>query len=216
MTASLTQLQPERYLRVVPTILVAGEVQDVALVAAVRNGDERALSLLYDRYAPVVMGVAVRIVGDVTTAETVVLDTFTQAWQDAKRYDAGRASVVSWLVMMARSRALDAVRASARQARVGSLAVEEAPDEALAARDLSSNPGQVVEANERRSAIADALGALPEPQRVAVELAFFEGLSQTEIAERLSEPLGTIKTRIRLAMAKLRQLLSPHGDEALA
>jgi RNA polymerase sigma-70 factor, ECF subfamily len=213
--ASLAQWLPERYLRIVPTILVTGEVEDVALVAAVRHGDERALSLLYDRHATVVMGIALRIVGDVTAAETVVLDTFTQAWHDAKRYDPNRASVVSWLVMMARSRALDAVRASARHAR-GAVAVEDAPDEALAARDLSSNPVQAVEANERRSAIADALGALPEPQRVAVELAFFEGLSQTEIAERLAEPLGTIKTRIRLAMAKLRQLLSPHGDEAMA
>ena len=116
---------------------------------------------------------------------------------------------------LARSRALDAVRATQRQGRLASLSVEDAPDAALAAQDFASNPAGAVEAGERRSAVAEALGALPDPQRQAVELAFFEGLSQSEIAERLAVPLGTIKTRIRLAMTKLRQLLGPHGTEAL-
>jgi RNA polymerase sigma-70 factor (ECF subfamily) len=188
---------------------------DAALVAAMHRGDERALSVLYDRHSPVVMGIAVRILGDADVAETVLLDTFTQAWRNADRYDAGRASVVGWLVMMARSRALDLGRAAARAERKGSVSVEDAPDELLTADDIGSNPGQMAEASERRRAIVRALCALPDPQRIAVELAFFEGLSQSEIADRLAEPLGTIKTRIRLAMIKLRQLLGPHGDEAL-
>ena len=198
-----------------PSAVVPGHPDDVALVAAVGRGDERALSVLYDRHSPVVMGVAVRILGDTDVAETVLLDTFTQVWNSASRYDASRASVVGWLVMMARSRALDVVRSTARRERAGSVSVDDAPDEVLTAADLSSNPGQMVEARERRSAIMGALGTLPDPQRIAVELAFFEGLSQTEIAERLAEPLGTVKTRIRLGMSKLRQLLGPHGDEAL-
>jgi RNA polymerase sigma-70 factor (ECF subfamily) len=203
------------YLRAVPTTADLGRLDDAALIDAVRTGDERALSALYDRHAPVVMGIAVRIVGDTEVAETVLLDTFTQVWNNSARYDATRASVASWLVMIARSRALDRLRSTARRERVGSISVDDAPDESLAAADLSSNPGQLVEARERRSAIAKALCALPDPQRIAVELAFFEGLSQSEIAERLAEPLGTVKTRIRLAMTKLRQVLGPHGNEAL-
>ena len=188
---------------------------DAALVAAMRGGDERALSVLYDRHSPVVMGIALRILGDADVAETVLLDTFTQAWKSADRYDASRASVTGWLVMMARSRALDVGRAAARRERTAAVSVDDAPDEALTADDLGSNPGRQVEFSERRKAIVQALCTLPDPQRIAVELAFYEGLSQSEIAERLAEPLGTVKTRIRLAMTKLRQLLGPHGDEAL-
>lgn len=188
---------------------------DVALVDAMRGGDERALASLYDRHAPLVMGLAMRIVRDSTLAESVLLETFAQVWTDAPRYDQRRASVASWIVTIARSRALDALRATQRQGRLGSVSVDEAPDAALAAQDFASNPARAVEARERQFAVAEALGTLPEQQRLAVELAFFEGLSQSEIAERLSEPLGTIKTRIRLAMTKLRQLLGPHGKEAL-
>ena len=190
-------------------------LDDVALVTAMRRGDERALALLYDRHAPVVMGIAVRILGDADVAETALLDTFTHAWNNAAQYDERRASVLGWLVMIARSRAIDLGRATARHERGGSISVDAAPVELLTADDLSSNPGRLIEARERRTAIVRAMGSLPDPQRVAVELAFFEGLSQSEIAERLAEPLGTIKTRIRLAMMKLRDLLGPHGDEAL-
>ena len=203
------------YLRLVSDNPVTGREDDAALVAALVRGDERALSVLYDRHAPVVMGVASRVVKDAADAEIVVLETFTQAWRNANRYDAARSSVASWLVMIARSRSLDTLRSAARQARVGSVPVDEAPDDALAAEDVGSNPDRQAEAREQRSAIAQALHELPDPQRVAIELAFFEGLSQTEIAERLAEPLGTVKTRIRLAMSKLRQLLAAHGDEAI-
>lgn len=212
--AAFGETSPVTYLRGVPDAQ-SDQQNDATLLAAIGRGDERALSALYDRHSPVVMGVAVRILGDTDIAETVLLDTFTQVWTNAARYDAGRASVVGWLVMMARSRALDVGRSVARRDRLGSVSVDDAPDEDLTAVDLSSNPGQMVEARERRSAILTALCALPDPQRIAVEMAFFDGLSQSEIADRLSEPLGTVKTRIRLAMNKLRQLLARHGDEAL-
>lgn len=188
---------------------------DQALVDAVRRGDERAFAALYDRHAPVVMGIASRIVGEPTGAETVLLDTFTQAWREATRYDRSRGSVLSWLVTIARSRALDAARLSGRHARVASVSVDDAPDDLLAADDLVSNPEPMIEARERRAAVTTALRELPAPQRQAIQLAFFEGLSQSEIAERLGEPLGTVKTRIRLAMAKLRQLLGAHGNETI-
>lgn len=185
------------------------------LVSAIAGGDERALSTLYDRHAAVVMGVAFRMVRDEGEAEAILLETFAQLWKEAPRYDPARGSVATWLVMMARSRALDLIRTATRQSRFASMSVDDAPDSALAADDLFSNPSRATEARERRSAIATALCALPASQRVAIELAFFEGLSQTEIATRLAEPLGTVKTRIRLAMTKLRQLLAAHGDEAI-
>ncbi len=211
---SVARRTKDSYFRHV-TGAAGGTLDDNALVDAIRGGDERALATLYDRYAPVVMGLAVRIARDSTIAESVLLETFAQAWTDARRYDARRGAVASWLVTIARSRALDAVRASQCQARLGSVSVDDAPPAQLAAEDFASNPLRALESSERRVAVAEALGALPEPQRQAVELAFFEGLSQSEIAERLAEPLGTIKTRIRLAMTKLRQLLGPHGTEAL-
>jgi RNA polymerase sigma-70 factor (ECF subfamily) len=215
VAASFAGAPDEQYLRRVKHAVAGAAADDVALVDAMQGGDERALASLYDRHAPLVMGLAMRIVRDATLAESVVLETFTQVWNDARRYDPRRASVPSWIVTIARSRALDAVRATQRQGRLASLSVDDAPDAALAAQDFASNPAGAVEAGERRSAVAEALGALPDPQRQAVELAFFEGLSQSEIAERLAVPLGTIKTRIRLAMTKLRQLLGPHGTEAL-
>ena len=209
--------EPDRkYLRPVPRLAI--EQDDATLVDAVRRGDERALTALYERHAPVVMGIASRIVGDAAGAETVLLDTFAQAWRDAARYDSSRGSVLSWLVTIARSRALDAARASSRQARVGSISVDETPDDLLTAEDLSSNPEPMMEARERRSAVVAALKELPANQRTAIELAYFMGMSQSEIAERLGEPLGTVKTRIRLGMTKLRELLGAYagGGEAIA
>jgi RNA polymerase sigma-70 factor (ECF subfamily) len=189
-------------------------LDDAALLDAMRRGDERAVGTLYDRHSPMVMGLALSIVRDRTDAETVVLDTFTQAWRDAARWDAARGSVASWLLMLARSRALDLLRSSGRRARLAPVSVDDAPPAALVAEDAPSDPARGVEASERQTQVAAALGELPEAQRHAIELAFFEGLSHSEIAERLGEPLGTVKTRIRLGMTKLRQLLRHFGETA--
>ena len=173
------------------------------------------MGLLYDRHASMVMGLALSIVRDRTDAETVVLDTFTQAWRDAGRYDAGRGSVASWLLVLGRSRALDLLRSAGRRARLTPVSVDDAPAAALVAEDAPSDPAQAVEAHERQQHVAAALGELPQAQRQAIELAFFEGLSHSEVAERLGEPLGTVKTRIRLGMTKLRQLLRHFGEGAV-
>ena len=180
---------------------------DAALLDAMRGGDERAAAALYDRHAPMVFGLALGIVQERSDAESVVLEVFTQAWRDAARYDAARGSVASWLLVLARSRALDLVRSTGRRARLTPVSVDDAPPAALVATDVPSDPAQAVEARDRHDQVAAALDELPAAQRAAIELAFFDGLSHTEIAEQLREPLGTVKTRIRLGMTKLRQLL---------
>ena len=186
---------------------------DAALIDAMKRGDDRAVGILYDRHSPMVMGVALSIVRERADAETVVLDTFTQAWRDAARWDGTRGSVASWLLVLARSRALDLLRSTGRRAKLTPVSVDDAPPIALVAEDAPSDPTRAVEAHERETQVASAMGELPAAQRQAIELAFFEGLSHAEIAERLAEPLGTVKTRIRLGMTKLRQLLRHFGEE---
>jgi RNA polymerase sigma-70 factor, ECF subfamily len=180
---------------------------DQAVVEAMAAGDERAAGVLYDRHAPVMYGLALRLVTEPADAEEVVLEAFAQAWRDASRYMPGRGSVQGWLTMIVRSRALDVVRARIRRARTVDSAAAEGHDAPVAMSAGSPAPDQSVEDTERSTALGAALRTLPEPQRHAIELAFFEGLTHQEVAERLREPLGTIKTRIRLGMLKLREML---------
>ncbi|HEX6617506.1 MAG TPA: sigma-70 family RNA polymerase sigma factor [Gemmatimonadales bacterium] len=175
---------------------------DFELVARAAAGDERALGLLYDRYGSVLYAVAFRILGERADAEEVVLEAFTQAWRDAPRFEPGRGSVAGWLTTIARSRALDLVRARTRRTRITAAAAAEAPA-------APPRPDSALDHEDRRREVRRALDALSPTQRQAIELAYFEGLSQSEIAERLQEPLGTIKTRVRLGMQKLRECLRP-------
>ena len=187
--------------------------RDPDLVLRVAQGEERALGLLYDRFGAVLYAVASRIVGQQADAEEVVMEAFAQAWREAPRFDAVRGSVAAWLTMMARSRALDLVRAQSRRARLTDTAARENTDQAPAMSAGLPAPGAAVEDEERRRAVGAALAALSPPQRAAIELAYYEGLSQSEIAERLKEPLGTIKPRMRLGMQKLRETLRPYDFE---
>ncbi len=171
-------------------------------------GDERALSELYDRHGAAVYALARAIVGERADTEEVVADAFGQAWRTAAAFDPARGSVIAWLATITRTRALDLVRARGRRARVLARAAQEsdagfaAP---LAARDA---PDRDVERQEARRLVARSLGDLPEPQRRVIELAYFGGLTHSEIAAELKEPLGTIKTRLRAGMEKLRDVLS--------
>jgi RNA polymerase sigma-70 factor (ECF subfamily) len=174
---------------------------DVALLRRVGAGDERALAALYDRWAGTVHALARRIVREDAEADDVVEDTFWQLWRQAARYDPARGSVSAWLLTVARSRALDRRRARARlredqEDEPGSLG-------ALAA-DAGASPLDATVASDRRRIVRAALDGLPGEQREALELAYYGGLSQTEIAERTGTPLGTVKTRMRLALRKLR------------
>jgi RNA polymerase sigma-70 factor, ECF subfamily len=132
---------------------------------------------------------------------------FAQAWRDAARYDAGRASVAGWLLLLARTRAIDRLRA--RRVRGIGLAIAAAPDAADPSSDQESAVIRSSEARQLRAAYAE----LTEPQRVAIDLAYYEGLTHAEIAARLQEPLGTVKTRIRSALQRLRGVLARAGHE---
>ncbi len=167
-------------------------------------GDERALGALYDRYSPMMYGLALRVTGESADAEEAVLDAFSQAWRDAGRFTRERGSVPAWLTMLVRSRALDLVRARGRRERL----VEEARAGITLASSVPAD--RRLETEERRAEVSRVLAELPTPQREAIVLAYFHGLSQTEISEHLQEPLGTVKTRVRAGMQKLReQFLAP-------
>ena len=181
--------------------------RETSLIQRMSVGDEDALGELYDRWRSVVFAVAVRIVGDSRDAEEVLEDTFFQAWRQAGRYDAARGSVGTWLVTIARSRALDRARSEGRRPGDVQPEAQTAVPESVsgATADAADVP---VERAEQSRIVRDALAQLPAEQRQALELAYFGGLSQTDIAEQLSLPLGTVKTRLRLALRKLRDSLT--------
>ncbi len=183
--------------------------EDVARVAGAARGNGSALAALYDRHARAVYSLALRVVADEADAEEVVQEVFDQAWRQASRYDPARGTVVAWLLNMARTRAIDRLRARrARPDRAG-LESEQAWSELPAS---SADPLDALDTARDAARVRQALQRLPLIQRVAIELAYFEGLTQTEIAARLEEPLGTVKTRIRVALLKLRDALSGSGS----
>jgi RNA polymerase sigma-70 factor (ECF subfamily) len=186
---------------------------DTRLIRAITLGDERALGELYDRYAPMLLAHVMRLLDDQADAESVLLETFNQAWLSATRFDPSRGAVAAWLLSMGRSRALDLLRARGRRTKLMPQSLDSTGAAATQIPDVDCDPARGAEHRERQAAVAAALRELPESQRAAIELAFFEGLSHGEIAERLAQPLGTIKTRIRLGMHKLRDALRVHGEE---
>jgi RNA polymerase sigma-70 factor (ECF subfamily) len=193
----------------IATPLHAGERPDSDLIARAAGADERALAELYDRYGQMLYAVAYRIVGQRADAEEVVIDAFAQAWREATRFETSRGSVAGWLTTIARSRALDLVRSRARRERITASAAAERPDASPAMGGWRADPSSGIDLAEQRKQVQLALESLSPPQRRAIELAYFEGLSQSEIAALLQEPLGTIKTRVRLGMQKLRESLRP-------
>jgi RNA polymerase sigma-70 factor (ECF subfamily) len=175
---------------------------DFELIARIRGGDETAVTAVYDRHAAPLLALAYRILGDRADAEDVVLEALARVWREAERFDAARGSLRAWLTVMVRSRALDLIRARRRSERLTADAARGNPEAAVVL-------GDPAEEDERRGRVLAALAELPAPQREAIELAYYGGLSQSEIAERLGAPLGTVKTRIRDGMQKLRVSLKP-------
>ena len=160
-------------------------------------------------FAARVYSLAVRMLRDAQDAEEVVQDVFAQAWRSAPRYDVGRGTVVGWLLMMTRSRALDRLRATRAQGRA--LPVAEADPDGLPA--AFPGPDVIAISDEQAEHVRDALEQLPADQREALELAYLEGLTHAEVAERLSQPLGTVKTRIRLGLMKLREVFARSAEQ---
>jgi RNA polymerase sigma-70 factor (ECF subfamily) len=177
-----------------------------ALLGAVARGDHQAMARLFDATHRLVFVLARRILGANDAAEEVMLDVYLQVWRSAPSFDCARGRVSSWLLTIARSRALDRRRSLAARA-VREQGWSDALAENTADCTCSVDPQRAQDRAERRDSVRAAIGALPDAQRLAIELAYFPGLSHTEIAARLGEPLGTIKTRIRLGMIKLRDLL---------
>jgi RNA polymerase sigma-70 factor (ECF subfamily) len=178
-------------------------VRDSAeLVAGLRQRDERALAELYDRYGQTVYAVALRVTGDAGAAEEICLDAFWQVWQQVDRYDATQGSVLNWLLTICRSRAIDRLRARSARKR-------QTADDAIDTVHVHPPAEELADLNERQQLVREAMAALSPDQRHALSLAYYEGLSHSQIADRLQEPLGTVKTRIRQAMGVLRRVLGP-------
>lgn len=173
------------------------------LLRAIAQKEEQALARLYDLYSSAVFGCLLRILGRPEEAEEVLLEVFWQAWEQADRYDPERGAPFTWLFAIARSRALDRLRA--RQRRAATL--EAAGVEGWSDAPQPDTPEGDVLFRELRGQVLAALARLPAEQREAIELAYYGGLTQVEIAERTGIPLGTVKTRVRLGLLRLREIL---------
>ena len=180
----------------------AGEPIDPELISRMRLGDESALEALYARYGGLVFTLALRIVGDAELAREVLQDTFLRCWDGSDSFDAGRGRVPWWLMGIARNRAIDLLRSRPHQARLRER-------EQLAVGIGQPTQPDATDSLTMRHAVVSALQGLPIAQRQAIELAYYGGLTQTEIAHELDTPLGTIKSRTREAMDRLRALLWP-------
>jgi RNA polymerase sigma-70 factor (ECF subfamily) len=194
LLAALARMQPA----------AESQAEDVACLRRIASSDQAAAGELYDRHSRSLYSLILRIVADETEAEDVLQEVFAQAFRQAARYDASRGAVAAWLLMMARSRAIDRLRARRTrfEGRTGEVErIDQMPDS-------QPDAAAVMLSEEQTRSVQRALGELPLMQRMAIELAYYEGLSHSEIAERLEQPLGTVKTRIRLGLLKLRDALT--------
>jgi len=185
------------------------KLEDTALVALIARRDEGALGALYDRYSRLAFSLAVRVVGDRALAEEITADSFVNVWRASGSYSAERGRFVSWLMSVVRHRAIDELRRL--NVRPEGSAVE--LNEALLTTPHPDGVDDTLEAHRRQELVRSALANLPAPQREALELAYFGGLTQQEIAEKTGTPLGTIKTRMRLGLLKMREELQRYDDE---
>jgi RNA polymerase sigma-70 factor, ECF subfamily len=177
---------------------------DAVLARRVARGDEGALEEVYDRLGGIVYGLAVRSLGDRELAEECMQDVFASVWRTAARFDRSRGSLGTWVVALARNRIVDAARARARRPLPGG----ETADGVAAADD---DPAVALERVDRAERVARAMASLPPPQLDVIRLSYFHGLTQREIAVRLQIPLGTVKSRMRLGLDRLAELLAEEG-----
>lgn len=191
-------------------LLQARRREEAELVERMAGGDTEALGVLYDRYSGMLLALAARILHDPGAAEDILQEAFWQAWRQASRYDPSRSSVSTWLVLLTRSRAIDSLRS--RQVKERTLAAVR--DEGSPTHTSPAGMGDVL-MQERRQRLREELERLPRAQREVLQLAFFGGLTQREIAEKTDTPLGTVKTRSLLGLKKLREALHDEMEELL-
>ncbi|MBS1788852.1 MAG: sigma-70 family RNA polymerase sigma factor [Acidobacteria bacterium] len=176
----------------------------IALVQRIAKNDQSALATLYDETNRLAYGLILRVLGDASIAEEVLLDVYTQIWRQAANYDTGRGSPIAWLMTIARTRAIDRLRSGWQDRQ------RKEPLDLLNDRETgAASPEEATVASERQKFVRAALSALTPEQREVIELAYYGGLSHSEIALKLNQPLGTVKTRTRLGMMKLREALAP-------
>jgi RNA polymerase sigma-70 factor (ECF subfamily) len=175
-----------------------------ALIKRVADGDSSALTTLYDSTSRLVFGLILRVVTDRSSAEEVLLDVYTQVWRQASTYDAKRGAPLAWLMMIARTRGIDRLRSGKHEHQH-----KESLDSIGEVTASTASPEADTVMAERRQLVRSALETLSAEQREVIELAYYSGLSHSEIALRLGQPLGTVKTRTRLGMMKLRDMLRP-------
>jgi len=181
----------------VPSTESNAMTSDLSLVAAIRSGDQGAMAVLYDRYSSIVYAVALRVLQDTGTAEDVLQDIFMQLWRNPGAFDASRGNMAAWLAVIARHRAIDSLRRRRPENNIENIIVSVEPDMASDA-----------DRSRAMSKVREAMGDMAAPQRSALEMAYFEGLTHAEIADKTGEPLGTIKTRIRSGLLSLRKVLA--------
>ena len=187
------------------------EQEWAGFLARIAAGDQSALAELYDASSAKVFGLAMKILGDRDAAEEITVDVYTQVWRKIASYDAQRGTPGSWLMTMTKNRAIDGFRS--RYLERG----RQVPlDEAAELPGHEATPEQYSAGLERQRLVQAALAVLSTEQRQAIALAYYWGMSQSEIADRLKLPLGTVKTRMRLGMIRLREVLAPHGEGLLS
>jgi RNA polymerase sigma-70 factor (ECF subfamily) len=180
--------------------------EEIALLLQVGRGDREAFATFYDRYAGIIFSTALRVLNDATDAEDVTQEVFVMIWDKAAMYDPARGKPLTWAVTMTRNKAIDRIRSHQRRSRLR----EEAGNEQLPEDTVNNRaPSDDVDAFEQGDMVRAAVGKLSTEQRIVIEMAYFKGLTQNEIAEQLHEPLGTVKARIRRGMMKLKKLVGP-------
>lgn len=188
------------------------DAEDAELLRAIARGDESAFARVYDRYSPILLGLMLRILRSRAEAEDVLQEVFLQVWQRAHSFDAERGRAFTWLVTLARSRAIDRLRSVGSRERAAQRSAEDAPPES---EPVEWADEAAVRA-ERAEAVQAALAELPEEQRQVLVLAYLEGMSQSEIAAAKNQPLGTVKTRTRSALRKLSESLRVRLGQSVA
>lgn len=183
---------------------------DPSLLARVVKGDQQAFSQLYDHSSTLLFTLALRILGNREEAVELLQDVYWEVWRKVSRYDVGRGTPVAWLITLTKSRAIDRLRAKASRGYQATNSLEAGT--AAEVTDPGPSPYETQADQELRAAVEAAVAGLPQAQQQAIELAYYEGLSHAEIASRLNQPLGTVKTRIKLGMSRLRDSLQQWGN----